>query len=73
MSSKLRLWLKAERLTMEEFGRRIGTTDATVSRICNGLQIPGRELMRRIFFATDRAIQPNDFFDLTARDDEKAA
>jgi transcriptional regulator with XRE-family HTH domain len=73
MSSKLRLWLKAEGLTMEEFGRRIGTTNVTVSRMCSGVQIPGRELMRRVFFETGGAIQPNDFYDLTARDEAKAA
>lgn len=54
-------------MSVEAFGKRIGASSATVSRLENGKQCPSWGLMSRIVSATDGAIRPEDFFPADAR------
>lgn len=61
--AKLTVWRKGELMTIEELAKRLDVSGATASRICNGHQMPGHELMLRIAMVTGGAVLPNDFFD----------
>lgn len=63
---KLREYLSAKTLTANEFGRRIGVSQAAVTRYASGARIPEPKTMRRIVEATGGAVTPNDFYDLPA-------
>ena len=54
-------YLKANNLTLEQFGRRIDRSAATISRIARGLHKPDWPTMETIERATKGAVQPNDF------------
>lgn len=45
---------------MAAFAEQIGTTAATVSRISDGLVVPRRKLLIRIYEATGGQVCPND-------------
>ena len=47
-----------------DFGGQIGVSYEAVRRYCTGERIPDREVMARIFSATDGAVTANDFFGL---------
>jgi transcriptional regulator with XRE-family HTH domain len=59
-------WLMEHDLGIADFGKRVGVTHSTISRICSGTKMPSPALMERIAVATDGAVQPNDWFDLEA-------
>jgi len=57
---KLRDYLKQNQIPQADFAQRVGTTPATINRICKGLTIPRRALMARIIAATDGAVAGTD-------------
>jgi hypothetical protein len=69
----LKDYLEVKGETERSFGDRVGRTQSAVSKWCNKSRIPDREAMRAIFFATDGAVGPADFYDLAAEDMAKAA
>lgn len=62
----LRDWLSQEGIGFAEFARRINVSNATVvRRYAYGERTPERTVMPRIVEATNGAVQPNDFFELS--------
>ena len=57
---KLSEFLRQNQVTLTEFATRIGTTTATVSRIADGIVVPRRKLLLRIFEVTGGQVTPND-------------
>lgn len=57
--SALGIWLAARRMTLAEFASLVGTTEASISRICNGVQFPRRDLMLAIIEATNWEVDAN--------------
>lgn len=57
---KLSEFLRQNRTTLTEFAAQIGTTTATVSRIADGIVVPRRRLLVRIFEVTGGKVTPND-------------
>lgn len=53
-------FLKTHGITLAAFAEEIGTTAATVSRISDGLVVPRRKLLVRIYEATGGLVCPND-------------
>jgi transcriptional regulator with XRE-family HTH domain len=71
---KLADWLIAQNLSHQEFGDRIGKSQAAVSRYASGKRMPDEETLIAIFRATDGEVSPNDFValpEITA--DDRAA
>lgn len=69
-------FLKTNGLTRTEFGERIGTTTATVSRIADGLVVPRRALLVAIYNESKGLVTPNDItglHHLPGQTDEKAS
>jgi DNA-binding transcriptional regulator YiaG len=64
--SELAQWLVRNDLTLEEFAKLLGTTQATVSRWTDGINIPRRDAMRAIVQITNGEVQPSDFFEVAA-------
>jgi len=65
----LDLWLAQKGKSRPWLADRIKSTEATVSRIINGLQWPSKSLLQRIYKITDGEVTANDF----AHDAERAA
>lgn len=55
-------WIAAQGMTLNDFALIVGTTQATISRVCCGIQMPRRDLMVAIFEATDGAVDANVLF-----------
>lgn len=53
-------FLRQNQVSLTEFAARIGTTTATVSRITDGIVVPRRKLLLRIFEETGGQVTPND-------------
>jgi hypothetical protein len=53
-------FLKTDGITLAAFAEEIGTSAATVSRISDGLVVPRRKLLVRIYEATGGQVCPND-------------
>jgi transcriptional regulator with XRE-family HTH domain len=53
-------FLRQNQVTLTEFASQIGTTVATVSRIADGIVVPRRKLLLRIFEVTGGLVTPND-------------
>lgn len=66
---KLASWLKTNGISARDFAARIGTTEATVSRLKNARAQPSFELAEKILKATAGAVTPNDFLKLTSSAD----
>lgn len=60
---KLIVWLRARRLTANQFASRLGVDKSLVSRWLHGA-IPQPDHMRAIYLATSGRVGPNDFYDL---------
>ena len=60
---KLADWLTSHGVKRGEFAERVGTSAATVSRLCAGTVWPGRDLARRIQAETAGAVTAVDFLD----------
>lgn len=62
----LKDWFSETGVTQREFAHRIGRSEATVSRLVNGVNRPDRATIRAIHKETGGAVTPNDFIDLDA-------
>lgn len=60
---KLSAYLEREKLSDEEFGKRVNRDRSTIYRIRNGSHRPSPELMVEIARASEGAVLPNDYFD----------
>lgn len=65
-STPLARYLSNNGIRQSDFAARIGCTQPAVARYVNGLRIPDRDTMQRIFDATNGAVTPNDFFGIPA-------
>ena len=61
---KLETYITDNGQTLAEFAGKAGVSIATVWRWRNGIKIPRRQEMVRIFEATGGSVRPDDFFDL---------
>lgn len=60
---KLKDYLKTNGRTYEQFAQAIRVSPVSVYRYASGRQLPDRDVLPRIYAATDGAVTPNDFFD----------
>jgi Helix-turn-helix len=58
---KLGAWIDRKRLTLREFGERIGVDESSVSRYINGGRMPRPEHLAAIMRETNGAVTANDF------------
>lgn len=49
---------------MASFAQTVGTTTATISRVADGTVVPRRDLMHRIYQATNGLVTPDDLLGL---------
>ena len=63
-SMKLNDFLSRRGVSKSAFAHTIGTSVATVSRIGDGIVVPRRELLVRIYHETDGLVTPNDLVGL---------
>jgi transcriptional regulator with XRE-family HTH domain len=61
---KLADWLEAQNISHQEFGDRIGKSQAAVSRYVAGKRMPDEETLIKIFEETNGGVTPNDFVNL---------
>lgn len=61
---KLNDFLEEGGTSMGQFAQLVGTTTATISRVADGIVVPRRDLMKRIYEATEGAVTPNDLVGL---------
>lgn len=58
---KLKDWLKKNRYKQTEFAQLVGISDPHMSRIINGHDQPGADLVKRISAATKGEVGHNDW------------
>lgn len=58
---RLQDYLSQNAINLADFGRRVGRSSATISRLARGLNRPDWQTMNAIVEATGGAVQPNDF------------
>ena len=70
---RLRDYLTKHNIQQAEFAAMVGTTPATVNRICQGLTVPRRALMAKIIDATNEEVTGQDLLILPkpTKSDEK--
>jgi hypothetical protein len=68
ISMTLDEYMREQRLTNSEFGRRINVAAETVRRYRIGERWPDREQMQLIVDATAGAVTPNDFLQMSSSD-----
>jgi len=61
---KLNDFLTTERISVAAFADIVGTTTATISRVADGIVVPRKALMGRIYEATSGLVTPNDLVGL---------
>jgi transcriptional regulator with XRE-family HTH domain len=60
---QLKAYLKKEKISAEEFARRLGVRGWTVHRYINAHgRVPEPPIMARIIALTDGRVRPNDFY-----------
>ncbi|MBU6525944.1 helix-turn-helix transcriptional regulator [Methylocystis sp. MJC1] len=59
---KLADYLTKNDITHADFGRLIRISQAAVTRYAQGDRFPKKEILERIYAATEGAVTPNDFF-----------
>lgn len=64
--TKLATYLKREKLTLDQFGKRIGRSAATVSRLARAVNKPDWDTAEAIERATEGEITISDFRDSQA-------
>ena len=64
--ASLRTWRKAQKITLGELSKRLGMSDASLSRIERGEQWPDRDTIQKIVAETNGGVSINDFFELAA-------
>ena len=57
-------WRLAEKLSISELARLLEKPQRTISRYCNGEQIPRTSEMVGIYVTTKGAVDPNSFYPL---------
>lgn len=57
-------YLDNQSITAAAFGRTIGLSEASMSRILAGRQVPRSAILARIAQATAGQVTPNDFHDI---------
>lgn len=62
LNMKLREWLKENKMTLDDFAKKIGVTHVHVSRWQNGRYFPHNKNFRKIHKATGGQVCPNDFY-----------
>ena len=70
---KLSQYLETHSLTETAFAELVCADQSTVHRLRSKGQIPGRDLMARIFEATNGEVTANDFFELPPKMEGAAA
>lgn len=63
---QLSTYLENSNLSDAKFAEIIDVDRSSVSRMRRGLHIPNRDVMQRIFDATNGAVTANDFFGIPA-------
>ncbi|PZQ82678.1 MAG: hypothetical protein DI549_10895 [Ancylobacter novellus] len=63
--NKLDAYLAAQGMPNAEFGRRVGASESTISRIRHGKQAPSFALARRIKESTEGAVTADDLMAAT--------
>lgn len=66
-SGALGAWIAKNGITLGEFAEMVGTTQATISRVCNGVNFPRRDLMLAIVEATDWEVDANALLNVPAK------
>lgn len=61
-------YLTEQNITAAAFAKRIERAVSTVTRIRKGDQHPDSDTLQSIVYATNGAVTPNDFFDVTRGD-----
>ena len=62
---KLKDWLTLSGTSQTDFARAVASPISTINRMLKGQKIPTHDLAVRIYFVTNGAVQPNDFYDLS--------
>jgi transcriptional regulator with XRE-family HTH domain len=72
---RLAEWRKQKGWTQTDLAAKVGSTQPYVSAMerARNPAIPGPALMIEIYLVTGGAVQPNDFYDLPALSERKAA
>ena len=60
----LRQWMENNGCSNTQLGDLLGVAPSMVSKWRNGLDIPRRETMRRIYEVTKGQVEPSAFYDL---------
>ncbi len=55
-------YLNDKGILYPEFAKMVETTPSHISNIVQGKKTPSKNLMEKIFNATDGAVRPDDFF-----------
>ena len=63
--ASLRTWRKARKITLDELSKRLGMSDASLSRIERGEQWPDRETILKILAETNGDVSVNDILAVT--------
>lgn len=58
----LKQYLASNSLSQAEFARRLGVSEAVISRYCTGLMVPRKARMLLIERATEGAVTPGSWF-----------
>lgn len=58
---KLKKWLKNQNITNKDFAKEIGVSRSQIHKYINEGAIPKREVILKIFKATDQEVTVNDF------------
>jgi transcriptional regulator with XRE-family HTH domain len=62
----LKDYLAREGNTATKLADEAGVSVSTITRAAEGATMPSRDLMGKIFKATDGAVTPNDFYGIAA-------
>ena len=66
----LHSYLKQNQLSISQFAAEVQSTAGTISRVADGLVVPRRALMLRIYAATGGRVSPNDLVRIGAELDD---
>lgn len=64
-------YLKKEGITPQEFAPKIGVKWGAIYRYNSGLRVPTKEIMQKIFDATNGEVTPNDILGIPPQDGEE--
>ena len=67
----LKEYLKFFGITNKDFAKRIGISPVSLSRYMSGERLPEKEIILKIFTATNGAVNPNDFYFKSTNDNNK--